>query len=117
MLVSIEATVGHAQHAGPNAWQQFGAKLPLPVAVRADVGAQDGVRGALDQDDVARLRIAGMAGHAGATAGIVENRSFVGFVRQLEAAAVNGGHRPTAGSSIAAPVRAAAQRRCGCAVC
>ena len=95
VLVAVEAAIGQAQHARTQARKQFLAQLPLPAAVWTDVGTQDGVRGALDQDDAARLRIAGMAGHAGATAGVAEGRGVIGLVRQLEATAVNGHQAPT----------------------
>jgi hypothetical protein len=57
VLEAIETPVGQAQHAGLQAGQQRPAQFPLAAAVLAEVGAQQGVRGALGDDDATRLRV------------------------------------------------------------
>src|ERR1019366_10318972 len=72
VLESIETPVGHAQHARLESRQQVNAELPLAGAVRPEVGAQNCMRGALDQHGASGLRVTRVASHAGAAAGVAE---------------------------------------------
>ena len=58
VLETVEAPIGQAKHVRPQALEQRHAQRPLARVVLAQVGADDGVGGALGQHDAARLRVA-----------------------------------------------------------
>ena len=87
MGVAVKATIRQTQHASREARQQRFANRPFALSVSTQIGGEDGVTGALNQDGALGLRIACMTG---AAARVAKDFDVIRLVGDFQVAAVYG---------------------------